>query len=1849
MQARTDQIDQVKSVLLQQRSLQDCAVLTQMTETGQLELIAYIVSSEPILPQKLQSSVEGVLRETRLPINFIPVSSLPLTASGEVDEEALRTIPVLDETLVQEIEEQLKSRPEIDRVAVVLQESGEKQPPLHLSDLLPNWQQQQTLTPTETITEDIPPEIEERELLSQAIADGGLLPSDPDTSTTLPQVLQKAADKIVGKSIIYLQRDGTEIVQSYAELLEEAHKILAGLRKLGLNPQDKVILQLENNGDIIPAFWGCILGGLIPTIMEVPPTYTESNPVASKLRQIWQFLDSPLIITNEGLQDEILFLLPESEQKVSSLETLRQNLPDKFDDPTQPDETAFLNLTSGSTGLPKCVKLTHRNLISRARGANSLNHHKPEEIILNWLPFDHIGSISDWHIRCVELGCQQIYAPKEYILGRALNWLDLIDQYRVTHSWAPNFAYALMNDLLDREPHQTWDLSCVQFLLTAGEAVSSQAVEEFRKKMAAYGLKKTAIRPAFGMAELGSGITYYQPTAETPLTFHRVDKSSLTGTIKRVGAEHPNNNIFADLGSVIPGVTIRIVDTESSVLPEDTIGRLQVSGDAVSPGYFNNPEANQTSFLENGWFETGDLGFIRNGHLVVTGRAKETIIINGANYYSHEIEAVVEEIKGLEVSYTAACAVRDGDGATEKLAIFFHPTTQNDSELLLLLPKIRQQAIAKIGINPDYLIPVTRETIPKTAIGKIQRLQLSQRFETGEFNSILKQLDILLGNQNTIPDWFYRKIWRPKQLSRKSEQNTQGVTLVFLDSLGLGSYLCQTLPENCIAVEMGEEYIQKEKVYCINPTKPEHYRQLVQSVGVITQILHLWTYDEERVEIPHPEALQQTQERGIYSLLFLVQALAVQKSNQDVRLLWISSKSQATSATEEIAPAKSTVLGLIKSIPQELPGLSTCHVDLLPDAVETNGQYILQELKALSPDLEVAYRDGQRLVCRLEKVDWHKQQQQQLPFKPGGIYLLSGGLGGIGCEIAQYLLQNYQAKLLLLGRSPFSEKRSVYQKLEQLDGEIIYEAVDIGNLEQLQPVVTKALSEWRGELDGVIHLAGVYRDSLILDSSVEQIAEVFRPKVLGTWVLHQLLKDKPDSIFIHFSSLASFFGGMAIAAYSAANCFLESFAHYQRREGKLASYCLAWSSWQDIGISQGNKMQDVLRTKGYFAIGLEQGLFSLLVGLHYNPGQLLVGLEGCNRNIRPYIETKANQLQKLTAYFTSTEGNQSSVLPEFKMCDRFGRETQCQFEQLLLMPLTEEGEIDRLQLLQNSNSSATREKIAPRTELERQLALIWQEVLEISTIGICDHFFELGGNSIKAMILVNKLQEELSEILHPVALFDAPTIAKFADYLQENYPESVEETQHQASVENMATQQIDPMRQYLLNPLNHSPSNTLPLTIGQEYMWLRPDPAGIYNNTWRIWRIEGTLNLKALQDAIAEIARRHTPLHTTFAEVKGSVVQVVRTEMEPAFEIIDLPDLAENEDSQILWNYFEQFALRQFDLVNGPIVQVNILRLSQTCHILMPCINHIAIDAWSWGIFINELNPLYSAFVSGQPSPLPKLPMTFPDFTRWYHQWLREGVLEESLNYWRPNLAGAQLLELPCDRPLPANPTFREEAETLNISPDLRNSLENISKQVGVALYVTLLSAYGVVLASVAHQEDFVIDANFASRPRIEAQSVISNSVNILPMRLNLIGDPTFAELLHRVQPTFRNAYAHHNLPFPQLVDIWQAEGKEFKYPLSAVFNLVNVTNSEQLELPGMKVSFIRMDNRALVFKLNLRMLAIDGGYIARFSYMTDVFDATTVARIARKFHLILESVVTDCQKPLSDLFVMLNNQNYES
>ncbi|MBN3894355.1 MAG: SDR family NAD(P)-dependent oxidoreductase [Nostoc sp. NOS(2021)] len=1362
-------------------TVDDCVVIERQTEKLKQYLIAYVVPLVLFSSEQLLSYLQTIIASESIPKAIMPVSTLPLTDTGELDEVALANLEVINFDLMRHIEEQLESLSEIERAAVVVEPRVISIPAVHLEDLLgeaqafaPEDSQKnvQAKAPSQEI-EDTNPDSSKK----LAIINGEPLQFPQDAPKTLRELLQRTAQNST-KGITYIQSDGNEKVQSYGELWQDAQRILAGFRKLGLKPQDKVIFQLEDNQDFLCAFWGCVLGGFVPVPISIAPTYELANTIASKLQNTWQMLGKPLVLTNASLAsniDDLSKFLNLENFQIATIEKLRECEPDFNLHQSQPEDLAILFLTSGSTGIPKCVMLNHRNLLSMTGGLVLLGNFSNQESILNWMPLDHVGALVSLSIMAVDLGCQQIHVPTNLIVQNPLLWLDLIDKHQATISWAPNFAFSLICDALGDLRYRAteinqkhWDLSSMRFIINAGEPIVTKIARSFLRLLRRYGLSTNAIHPAFGMSETSSGITYS-------------DSFSLETS--------SDDALFVELGSAIAGASLRIVDENEQIVTENTIGRLQVKGASVTSGYYQNPQANQEVFTPDGWFNTGDLGFLHQGRLTITGRQKDVIIINGLNYYCHEIEAAIEEVKGVEVSYTAACAVRQPGINTDKLAIFFN-TSLDDASLVALLKEIRTSVVNKVGINPDYLIPVNQEIIPKTAIGKIQRSQLSQRFNTGEFQSIIKRIDILLGNANTIPDWFYRQVWQPKNpITFNSCLTVINSTLIFIDSFGLGAYLCQILSEHnlpYITVAPGEDFRKiNRSSYTITPGQSKDYQLLLQSLAadniIIGQILHLWTYDRYSGEVKTLDALEQAQENGILSLLFLVQALAkVQGFDHSVQLSFISSHIQSISSSDPIAYEKSAVLGLIKTIPQELPWLNCCHIDLPFTEVETNGAYILQEMQVSSKEREVAYRNGQRLLPRLEKVDWTNQPKSPVSFKRGGTYLISGGLGGIGIEIARYLLKHYQARLLLVGKTPLPDKSTwkvnqektntiaqrlkAYHELEQLGGEVIYEAVDICDLKQLQIVVEKAKSQWGKDLDGIIHLAGTFHEQLVLEETQKNLAAVLRPKMLGAWALHQLLKDNKGSIFINFSSVNSFFGGTAVGAYAAANSFLDRFSDYQNSQSELTSYCFAWSMWDETGMSQGYQMKNFIRAKGFYVMSSSQGISSMLASLQHQQTNLLIGLDGSNQNIQRW-QSSAFNLQKLTAYFTASS-NEVVQLPDLRVQDCFGTSSTYNLVRLPQMPWLENGEIDRASLIGGINTQEIRERIEPRNEIELKIAQCWQEVLKLPPLSIHDNFFELGGNSLLAGQVISRLREDFSLELSLQRLFKTPTIASLAQSIE---------------------------------------------------------------------------------------------------------------------------------------------------------------------------------------------------------------------------------------------------------------------------------------------------------------------------------------------------------------------------------------------------------------------------------------------------------------------------------------------------
>ena len=396
------------------------------------------------------------------------------------------------------------------------------------------------------------------------------------------------------------------------------------------------------------------------------------------------------------------------------------------------------------------------------------------------------------------------------------------------------------------------------------------------------------------------------------------------------------------------------------------------------------------------------------------------------------------------------------------------------------------------------------------------------------------------------------------------------------------------------------------------------------------------------------------------------------------------------------------------------------------------------------------------------------------------MYLISGGLGGIGVEISKYLLTEYDARLLLIGRTPLLNERSggssvdenstSSQLIDDLDalrglgGEVIYKAVDVCDLEGLKDTVREATGSWDCKLDGIIHLAGIYHQKQILEESKDDFQAVLRPKLLGAWSLHQLAKEHTLDILIHSSSVISSMGVFSFGAYASANAFLDALALYQREQCALPSYSIAWSLWDEVGMSRGYQMKELTRKRGFQIISASQGINAFKACLQRANPCRLVGLDGSNWHIHKHMVLTDPEIQQFTGYVrTKSDLDPDEYFKDIAIHDRFGSPTTFSWIKMDEFPFTPEGEVDRKALMMLEDGTTHRK--LPQNELERTVASIWQEVLHSEEIGVNDNFFDLGGSSLLMTQVNRKLRDTLSIDISITELFRYPTISSLAKHI----------------------------------------------------------------------------------------------------------------------------------------------------------------------------------------------------------------------------------------------------------------------------------------------------------------------------------------------------------------------------------------------------------------------------------------------------------------------------------------------------
>ncbi len=560
-----------------------------------------------------------------------------------------------------------------------------------------------------------------------SVSQGSTVPENVGINQTPSEALKYAVELSYGNELIFIQLDSRAVVQTYAQIWERAAKILNGLRSLSLQPGNTIIFQIDTSQDFAPALWGCIMGGFVPVPVLIASDYSQPNQALSKLHNIWQQLDYPTILTTSKLASQIhagLQLYGKKNLKIATIEEIKTHSPDPRLHQLQPDELALLLPSSGTTGKPKLIEINSQTFIYRFLKNAIQDKNSPVETFLSWFPLESISGI----FTTLPNGFQKnIYLPVELLIRNPLLWLDTLSKHRVTHAQTTNFILARVLDQLRTNSQHDWDFSSVECIGIGAEPIVAKTARSFLEILAKYNLNPNVLHPAYGMTECG------------PIAGSR-EGLSLTAT--------SDSDRFVEIGQPTKGHSIRIVDQQGCILEEGQIGRIQVIGPSMTSGYYKAPELTRELFTEDGWINTGDLGFLKDGKLTITGREKEIVIINARNYSCHEIELIVEEVEGVEPSYTVACSIRQQDSDTDELAIFFHTLITEESQLAKLAKQIRGKVTQTLGINPTYIIPIEKTAIPRTATGKIQRLQLKQSLEAGQFALLIQRIDALLNQES---------------------------------------------------------------------------------------------------------------------------------------------------------------------------------------------------------------------------------------------------------------------------------------------------------------------------------------------------------------------------------------------------------------------------------------------------------------------------------------------------------------------------------------------------------------------------------------------------------------------------------------------------------------------------------------------------------------------------------------------------------------------------------------------------------------------------------------------------------------------------------------------------------------------------------------------------------------------------------------------------------------------------------------------------------------------------------------------------------------------------------------------
>lgn len=597
----------------------------------------------------------------------------------------------------------------------------------------------------------------------------------PDTARSLVEALEYFVVRAPQQTHILLYGEGEEVEAiTYAALYEEARRIATGLVSRGLAPRETVALMLPTSRAYLSSFFGTLLAGGIPVPIYPPARLSQIEDHLRRHSRILGNAQTAFMVTVPQAKPVAALLraaVPSLREIITPEELAVDPMPLLYR--ADMHDIAFLQYTSGSTGDPKGVVLTHANLLANVRAMGRAAAVSGQDVFISWLPLYHdMGLIGAW-FGSLYHGFPLVLMSPLAFLARPARWLRAISQHRGSLAAAPNFAYELCARKLDDDELQGIDLSSWRLAFNGAEPVSPATLEAFAQRFAPYGFRRTALTPVYGLAECSLAVAF--PPLERGPKINRLDRDTFMRRAVALPAG-PGDGDPLEIpacGRALEGHEMRVVDAAGAELGEREIGRLQFRGPSATSGYYRNPEATR-KLLQGEWLDTGDYAYLAEGEVYLTGREKDLIIRGGRNLYPYELEEAVGELPGVRKGCVAVFATAKA-GGSERLVVLAETREHDQAARQALRERINGVAIDVIGMPPDEIVLAPPHTVLKTSSGKIRRAASREAFENGQIG------------QAAAPKWLV--------LSRLYGQSALARTRFALRRtavLGCGTYLWLT-------------------------------------------------------------------------------------------------------------------------------------------------------------------------------------------------------------------------------------------------------------------------------------------------------------------------------------------------------------------------------------------------------------------------------------------------------------------------------------------------------------------------------------------------------------------------------------------------------------------------------------------------------------------------------------------------------------------------------------------------------------------------------------------------------------------------------------------------------------------------------------------------------------------------------------------------------------------------------------------------------------------------------------------------------------------------------------------------